>query len=261
MSDIESQDPPNEASPIEDGAESANDSQADPGEGETGTGSPSTPVEAVISGGSKIKTESERTEAEDKGSKWNFWLVAFTGLLTLSSGLLVVVGYKTNETLKLQQRAWLAPRELYVPENFITPTNNAYTEVTLRYENVGREPATRINIVIDPSTIKVDDFRNEQVMAATIRSVLGDRCESVLPDPNGIAVFPGSSLGAVIGFDSELVEKINSRKYYALVVGCLVYQTLKDSHRSKFCVILEPVKEASPRDWRTTFCTIHNDAN
>ncbi len=267
MSDGKPDTPPKEVPPNEDDAGSTNDSQADSGQGKTDDGPPSTPLEVVISGNLKIEAESKHTEAEDKSSRWPHPLTWFTGALAFFTLALVFVGgfqarilYVTNETLSLQQRAWLAPRELAVPENFINQTN-AYTEVPLRYENLGREPATRINIVVGPSTIKLADFRNEQVMAATIRSALGDRCEPARPDPNGIAVFPGSSAGVVIGFDSQLVERINTRKYYALVVGCLAYETLKEPHLSKFCVILEPVKEATPRDWRTSFCTIHNDAD
>jgi hypothetical protein len=46
---------------------------------------------------------------------------------------------KTDQTLRLQSRAWIAPRGLVAPQNFKAAIDK-YTEVTLRLENVGKEP-------------------------------------------------------------------------------------------------------------------------
>ena len=46
---------------------------------------------------------------------------------------------KTDQTLSLQQRAWIAPRGITpTPPNFVDRIN-AYTEVFLPFENVGKE--------------------------------------------------------------------------------------------------------------------------
>ena len=68
----------------------------------------------------------------------------------------------------------------------------------------------------------------------------GRTCDSISIDPDGRAIFPGGTPSIVVAFEDGKVAKINRRTHYALVVGCFVYKTLNEIHRTKFCGILEP---------------------
>ena len=103
---------------------------------------------------------------------------------------------KTDQTLRLQQRAWIAPRGIEpTPPNFVDRIN-AYTEIFLPFENVGKEPATKMNEQVTATIIAYDDFRNETVMKATIKEALGGReCDNFSVSPEGRAVYPGAKVG------------------------------------------------------------------
>jgi hypothetical protein len=167
---------------------------------------------------------------------------------------------KTDQTLRLQQRAWIAPRGIKpAPPNFVDRIN-AYTEIFLPFENVGKEPATKMNEQIKATIVAYDDFRNEAVMRATIKEALGGReCDNFSVSPEGRAVYPGAKVGIWVGLDADKVAEVNERDHFALVTGCLVYQTLEERHQSKVCMILEPYGQ--PEKWRSTICIIHNDAD
>ena len=167
---------------------------------------------------------------------------------------------KTDQTLRLQQRAWIAPRGIEpTPPNFVDRIN-AYTEIFLPFENVGKEPATKMNEQVTATIIAYDDFRNETVMKATIKEALGGReCDNFSVSPEGRAVYPGAKVGIWVGLDARKVAEVNKRDHFALVTGCLVYQTLKERHQTKVCLIVEPYGQ--PEKWRSTTCTIHNDAD
>ena len=166
---------------------------------------------------------------------------------------------KTDRTLRLQQRAWIAPRGMIVPENFKSFVNK-YTEVVLGLENTGKEPALKTNEVLATEALAYDDFRNEPVMEKIIRKALDGRsCESISFNLKGRSIFPGGTPSIVVPFEEDKVSKINARTHYALVVGCFVYETLNEVHRTEFCGILEP--PLASEKWRTTTCIIHNDAN
>jgi hypothetical protein len=165
---------------------------------------------------------------------------------------------KTDQTLRLQGRAWIAQRGLVPPENFKAALDK-YTEVTLRLENIGREPAISTAEVVATEALPNDDFRNDEALGALIQKMLDGRtCDSIPINPNGRAIFPGGTPAIIVGFEEEKVIKINKRTHFALVAGCFVYETMNETHRTGFCLILEP--PAASKDWRSDTCPIHNDA-
>src|ERR1700720_4523500 len=70
---------------------------------------------------------------------------------------------KTDTTMRLQQRAFLAPRGLETPDNFRTRTVG-YTEISTVIENVGREPATKTNEILFTANLPLGDFRNRDAV-------------------------------------------------------------------------------------------------
>jgi hypothetical protein len=194
--------------------------------------------------------------------RWD-WMVAFTGLLIIVGLLQSCILYKTDETLREQQRAWLAPRRLAPPENFLNKKNQ-YTEVEFQYENVGGGPALGVSVEYGRDIVTLNEFRDQTVIANKVRGLLkGRECDSIVPERNGPAIFPKAQNFLVIGFPTELVQKINAESHYAIVVACLAYRSVGGVHRSRFCHILEPkVRPADqPNKWRSTLCSIHNDAD
>ena len=117
---------------------------------------------------------------------------------------------KTDQMLRLQQRAWIAPRGIEpAPPNFVDRIN-AYTEIFLPFENVGKEPATKMNEQVTATIIAYDDFRNETVMKATIKEALGGReCDNFSVSPEGRAVYPGAKVGIWVGLDADKVAEVN----------------------------------------------------
>ena len=88
----------------------------------------------------------------------------------------------------------------------------------------------------------------------------GKNYKDFSPLANGVAIYPGQTRGQTILFDKELVEKINSSNGYAIVAGCLVYDTLHKRHFSRFCGIISRPSPGST-EWTTPACFVFNDAN
>lgn len=70
---------------------------------------------------------------------------------------------KTDMTMKLQQRAFLAPRGLEIPNNFKTG-NMDYTEISMEIENVGKEPAIKTNEELFATALPIQSFRNREAV-------------------------------------------------------------------------------------------------
>jgi hypothetical protein len=183
----------------------------------------------------------------------------YTFLLVVVGLLQAAILIRADDTARIQSRAWLAPRRLELPPNFVNRIDD-YTEVTLRFENTGKEPATKTNEKIGWFALDMKDWRNYPVMQNMIRNSFGGTdCDQLPLDRNGRAVFPGATPGAVAGFNKSDVAKVNQRTHYALVAGCFAYQTLRTSHLTKFCFIL--AARIQSEEWDSIGCGIFSDAD
>lgn len=197
---------------------------------------------------------------------WVDWKGRLLDPITLFTLLLVVVGFlqwtilkQTDETLRLQNRAWIAPIRLIPPENF-KHRIDAYTEVNLGYENVGKEPAIKTNEVIVSTVIPKADFRDPIKMKAAVLNAMGGKdCETMTLNEDGRAIFPAAKVGMVVGFDAEQVIKINKRTHFPLVAGCIIYETMSARHTTRLCMILEAIGDSD--EWRSDPCLVHNKAD
>ena len=168
---------------------------------------------------------------------------------------------KTDLTLRAEQRAWIAPRGITdpIPPNFINKVDK-YSELLLRLENVGKGPAVKTNELVIATTVKKGDLFDEAVILKTIRdSLAGRECENIPVDPKGRAIYPGGTPGRVLALTDPQVAKVNAGSDFALVIGCIVYQTLEERHYTKLCMIAEP--PIASEKWRSTNCRFYNDAN
>lgn len=160
--------------------------------------------------------------------------------------------------MRAERRAWIAPGQL--EPNFLGNMADG-AEITFRYENVGRDPAVKINAKIVPNVIiTYDQFRSPTATDALIRRIGVRDCMSIPLDPNGSAAFPHQNLGLTLRFDQTQTEKIKTRDHqYAFIAGCVVYETMNEIHWSEVCEILAPVTD-SATGWVTNTCFTHTSA-
>src|SRR5262249_23953262 len=124
-----------------------------------------------------------------QGLTYATYLLAFIALLQF------VALYNTDYTLRLQQRAWIAPRSIAAPENIVSGANE-YTEIFIPYENIGSGPSTKMNHQLFATALPTDQFRNETALAKIIKEHLGGKtCDQFYLDKEGRAVFPKTPSG------------------------------------------------------------------
>ncbi len=193
----------------------------------------------------------------------------FTFALVMVGGFQLLTLEKTDQTLKLQQRAWLGPLPVVEPQEYRSPetitAKNDDEDITIKFSfaNMGKEPATNTNEILSVDIIAVEDFRRDAALKAKIWEMLDNRnCESFDPEPEGRAIFPGLPRGDTIDIKAGKAKKaIGNSTHYTLVAGCLVYRTVNDTHRTKFCSILVPPHRSNNNLWQNVYCKTHNDAD
>jgi hypothetical protein len=169
----------------------------------------------------------------------------------------------SDETLKIQTRAWLAPLPVSAPPNFVDRKVDK-TTIAFRFENVGKEPAARINEQVFVDVIDWQKFDDKEFMLANIKRLLGGHdCESFEPNLVGRAVFPTKSAGQTIDLEAERIGGVlkDPPTHYTLVTGCLIHRTVASTHRTKFCSILVAPHRSNNFEWQPVLCPIHNDAD
>lgn len=162
--------------------------------------------------------------------------------------------------LKAEQQAWVAVYGFAeTPPNLMNKTNQ-YTEATLILENTGKEPALHIATDIVPIALPVGDWNNLDAMTRAIKEAMhGRECKDIPLNPNGSVLFPGQKLGPVAGFSADDITKINAGTHYAVLAGCIVYETLKERHETQVCNALEHVIQNG--GWRSVTCRVYQQAN
>jgi hypothetical protein len=191
-------------------------------------------------------------------SPWKEWRRKWRDPITLFTLLLVIVGalqwctlQNTDETLRLQQRAWLSPTGAKL---FGIPTKDEAINFRLALVNSGREPASGVytktlNATIDGTNTKLVNLYDVEVKENT-------SCEGLKPRPDYAVIAPTGAntqieqlLSSESG-DPRMVadDKILSGDKFFYVRGCLAYLTQGKERHSSFCYILASVPSApSPR--------------
>ena len=111
--------------------------------------------------------------------------------------------------------------------------------IIFKYKNVGKEPATKLNYQIFLGKMSLQEYRSIDATKTKIKMLMhGVTCDSFSPNIEGAAIYPGQHATPQVEFKKDLVEQINAPDGYAVVVACLVYETLHETHRTKFCGII-----------------------
>ena len=193
-------------------------------------------------------------------------LVAAAGFAALQWATLE----KTDQTLRAQQRAWIEPSGLQIPDNFRN-FNIANTRMMFDIRNVGREPAQNMTPIIFATVIRVENINQPVVIDNIFKEKMGTTsCKDIIPDGRNITLFPEvqTSLGADLGPEDTRKALTNfpgqPPDYTAIVVGCIAYRTLDTSRYTDLCGFLEPYERTPGRKdwtWSSDRCMNHQDAD
>lgn len=183
----------------------------------------------------------------------------FTLVLAISTVGLWSETKKTSTIVLAGQRAWLAPRDIEPLRS--DWSSRQYIEISVPYENVGKEPALNVERIIRAGTLAKEDFRKSLIVDAKILDLLGGKaCISAPSSNEDVIVFPGSKDTQLLPFPENNISKVRANTHFPLVVGCFVYKISDGSiHRTQFCSILEAVEDAP--HWRSISCLTGNWAN
>ena len=162
----------------------------------------------------------------------------------------------TRDAFAASQRAWVGPRNVRSDKS---PTLHEPFEVTIEYQNSGRDPATE--------TIKdVDIFADIDDGDAKATRRVNDfisACKIMWKPQLANVVYPNSGLG--VGYNANTVLKgedvdeetvAGNKNIY--VSGCFVYKTFGNIHRSWFCYYFKN-GQTKPSNW--SICQTGNDAD
>lgn len=216
----------------------------------------------------------EKQVAESWRGKIKDPLTLFTGVLAVCTLLLVVVGTlqkctldRTDETLRSEQRAWLAPRggEIGAPV-----TLGGTLEFQIIYENTGKEPAfdvahqnfiSMLDVPLDARGIAWwAKWPVPDITDAICNGMETFRRENIWI---GRTAFPGQQyrdVGYVFTDPKGIPQEFLDRHKTFVVQGCLAYRALGKFWFSPYCVYLYPAKDQLPEQWPFRFCPAGNQA-
>ena len=181
------------------------------------------------------------------------------------TGGLVYVASTTDDTLKTEQRAWIAPRGAEI----IGSVRRGETiEYEILYENTGKQPAFN---VANPRTFGVLDVPLDSRGTAYWENMtlpVNMFCEfKNLPNNMRITpsrtAFPGQryrDVGYIFTDGEGTPQKFLDRKLTFWIQGCVIYRTIGGATGSPYCMYLHPVKDVAPEKWPFRFCGSGNDA-
>lgn len=189
-----------------------------------------------------------------------------TVLLVLVTGGLVYVANITDDTLKTEQRAWIAPRGAAI----IGSVQRGETiEFEVTYENTGKQPAFN---VANPRTFGTMEVPlDSRGTAYWEKMTLPENrfCDFAKKLPKNMRItpsrtaFPGQRYGDVgyIFTDGEgTPQRFLDRKITFWIQGCVIYRTIGGPTGSPYCLYLHPMKDVPPEKWPFRFCGSGNDA-
>jgi hypothetical protein len=205
-------------------------------------------------------------EAKKRDNERKYFGEGATFLLLIAAAAIAWMQWhtleKTDQTLKAQRRAWIAPEQIVVPDNF-DQGKDEDAALGLRFKNTGNEPAFDLNIAADIDVIEGKQWLDEQFLSRkTIEMLSNSKCDSLDISTKGRTVFPGASGSIRKDLDHEKAHRGATHPgFFVIVVACLVYRTAEATRRSEFCGVLDHPNRSNNEKRQTVFCPVHNGAN
>jgi hypothetical protein len=168
------------------------------------------------------------------------WANAFATVFLVGVGIWGVT--ETKKALELTQRAWVSALGANLTRAL---ENGKGVYFAVQFLNTGREPAIDANLAIENFTI--DSYDPNTTDLVNIEVPTNKACDNLHP-LHGRSVIvptqPGTPLNWI--FDSThgkpplyVDERIFSGSKYYGFNGCIAYHSYSETHRTKFCYVLE----------------------
>lgn len=183
----------------------------------------------------------------------------FTAILVFVAILQWNTLEKTDETLKSQQRAWIEPR---APSITSGRARGETLNFTVRYANIGNEPAVNAVIQTDVRPIEVTTA-GDQARGWFPRK--NDMCKHSHPNDAGLVVWQSDSKTHELFYTSSDsppdAEDVWNGLKFLVVEGCIGYETVGSVHYSAFCYYTRPIANKPSEEWPLQLCMNHNTAD
>jgi hypothetical protein len=211
-------------------------------------------------------------QEQDPLAKFTGWVAIYTGILVLVSALqfctLQSTDRTTHEALIAANRAWIGPTATTVPS---LPNGQGF-DVTVQYQNTGRQPAFNLVIAHVIKTYSKNEWGNGAVgIAATQIIANGQSCLKIkkLIEHTQVA-YPSSGLtgsGYSMRIDTNNPTEqnkvladadISSGNKIFVVQWCFIYLSLTEVHHSTACYFYQAKVSTLPN---LNICQTGNDAD
>jgi hypothetical protein len=165
----------------------------------------------------------------------------------------------SDKALVQAQRAWVGPRNASIAAD---PAIGKPVEITIEYQNSGREPATGFFYFVEPFGMLPAE-EADGTLAVKIHSYM-KACQDTKEWPGGSVVYPSSS-GFGGGYtlsikttDNFIEEAMINGEKTIIVQGCFVYKTLEAPKHSYFCYFY---RQGFTKIQNLNICLAGHDAN
>jgi hypothetical protein len=161
-------------------------------------------------------------------------VVGIIGLIFvyLSLGETKRAGDIASKTLIEANRAWIAPEGAIAKGDVVGGNDDISAKVF--YTNIGKGPATRINSVYAWGTTDNKENASDAIIVGP-----NNTCVSLEPKNDGTVVFPTKLLHQETSLPRQSISpSVKANKEVIFLQGCVIYETMKEIHKSWFCFII-----------------------
>jgi hypothetical protein len=202
---------------------------------------------------------------------WATGLLRAVNAIAVLTAVLAVLAYlqwrtleKTDHTLRLQQRAWVAPIHAELDWQHGSFSEGARLNTVVRYGNIGKEPAIWFVAVQKAKTFPSPSDNQYQSWSTTFAPErIEGICKRVSANREGFVVYPSGPLDYDFGNSTDefsITPAIMSGAEILYIEGCFAYRTLETEHKSQYCFMLVP-RGSDPKQWKFIDCIRGNNAD
>lgn len=173
--------------------------------------------------------------------RFAFLIAIFTaGLFAATAGLWIATTDLVDDA-QSSGRAWMVPHLIHLEAPLKV---GEAANLLLYYGNSGKEPAIRVGQHNESASLPIDFIVGEKATVtnrfrgAIENMNMPDSCEIASRDRFAGVVYPGSIDGnsnALTVDPKWITEGIVAGQGFIVVKGCIIYETIKATHKSKYC--------------------------
>jgi hypothetical protein len=234
-------------------------------------------IDAIKAEGRAYRAEEQR---EDKGKTFREWITVFLLGLTMiaifwqvheminvygpihsqaiaskiAADAATTQSRISDKTLIQAQRAWVGPRNASVAAE---PAIGKPIEITVEYQNSGREPALRFVYSLEPFLVTTAEETNGTLAAKILNNM--NACKASNEWQGGSVIYPSGVYNLNAKTKDEFVDEDLTKGDKLLIVeGCFGYRTYDAQRHSAFCYFY---KQGTTKPQTLNICISGNDAD